>query len=169
MGAWKAGLLHWLVNDQMLPGILAKMPANNWRQWARERPEWIRGAIEEGFWTFVDQKWRDALNVVAAKPAGWGQGGSRAGPPGPDRKGQSEREEAKKLSTAAIHVATTDEKPIMSGGEPRRCKFADVLGCPGQHAPWQCGAFGSIRPEERVKIIEDNKLCSFCLLRGMQN
>ncbi len=68
----KAGLLHRLVNDQTLPGILAKMPANDWKQWAQERPEWIRGVIEEAFWTFVDKKWRDALNVVAAEPAGWG-------------------------------------------------------------------------------------------------
>jgi hypothetical protein len=30
---------------------------------------WIGNMIEEAFWTFVDQKWRDALNVAAAKPA----------------------------------------------------------------------------------------------------
>jgi hypothetical protein len=39
-----------------------------------------------------------------------------------------------------------------------------VLGCPRQHAPWGCGAFGSIRAEERARIIEDNRLCAFCLL-----
>jgi hypothetical protein len=38
MGARKAGLLHQLINDQTLPGILAKMPANDWRQWAKEGP-----------------------------------------------------------------------------------------------------------------------------------
>ncbi len=35
--ARKAGLLHRLINDQTLPGILAKMPASDWRQWAKER------------------------------------------------------------------------------------------------------------------------------------
>jgi hypothetical protein len=32
MGARKVGLLHRLINDQTLPGILAKMPANDWQQ-----------------------------------------------------------------------------------------------------------------------------------------
>jgi hypothetical protein len=49
MGARKVGLLHRLINDQTLPGILAKMPANDWRQWAKERPIWMRGAVEEAF------------------------------------------------------------------------------------------------------------------------
>ncbi len=62
MGARKAGLLSWLINNQTLPGILAKMPPTDWRQWAKERPVWMREAIEEAFWNFVDQKWRDALN-----------------------------------------------------------------------------------------------------------
>jgi hypothetical protein len=54
MGARKAGLLHWLVNDQTLPSILAKMPPNDWRQWARERPTWMREASRKpsgALWT----------------------------------------------------------------------------------------------------------------------
>ncbi len=39
------GLLHLLINDQTLPSILAKMPLNDWRQWAKERPTWMRGAV----------------------------------------------------------------------------------------------------------------------------
>jgi hypothetical protein len=84
LGARKAGLLHRLVNDQMLPSILAKMPSNDWRQWARERPTWMREAIEEAFWSFVDQKWRDALNVAV----GWGAGGGRAPPMTATGRGQ---------------------------------------------------------------------------------
>jgi hypothetical protein len=87
MGARKVGLLHRLINDQTLPSILVKMPANDWRQWAKERPTWIRGAVEEAFWTFVDQKWRDALNMAAAEPAGWNTGSSRTGIHGADRRG----------------------------------------------------------------------------------
>jgi hypothetical protein len=74
MGARKAGQLNRLINDQTLPGILAKMPPADWRQWAKERPAWMREAIEEAFWNFVDQKWRDALNVAAAEPPAWVQG-----------------------------------------------------------------------------------------------
>ncbi len=64
-----------LINDQTLPGILARMPPTDWRQWAKERPNWMREATEEAFWNFVDQKWRDALNVAAAEPPAWGAGG----------------------------------------------------------------------------------------------
>ncbi len=86
MGARKAGLLHRLINDQTLPSILAKMLPNDWHQWARERPMWMREAIEEAFWSFVDQKWRDALNVAA----GWGAGGGRAATHGTDKRGPAE-------------------------------------------------------------------------------
>jgi hypothetical protein len=50
------------------------MPPMDWQQWARERPNWMREATEEAFWNFVDQKWRDALNVAAAEPPAWGTG-----------------------------------------------------------------------------------------------
>ncbi len=66
LGARKAGLLHRLVNDQTLPGIMARMPVGDWKQWAKERPLWIRGPMEDAFWAFVDQKWKDLLNLVAA-------------------------------------------------------------------------------------------------------
>ncbi len=42
--------------------------------------------------------------------------------------------------------------------------FADVAGCAGSHPPWLCRAFGDKVPEERGKIIRDNRLCLFCLL-----
>jgi hypothetical protein len=107
MGARKAGLLHRLVNDQTLPSILAKMPPNDWRQWARERPTWMREAIEEAFWSFVDLKWRDTLNMAAAEPAGWGTGGGRGATHEGERKGVME---AKKLAQAAVHVTGADGK-----------------------------------------------------------
>jgi hypothetical protein len=87
MGARKAGLLNRLVNDQTLPSILAKMPPSDWRQWARERPTWMREAIEEAFWNFVDQKWRDALNVAAAEPPSWGTGSGKGAPRKAKREG----------------------------------------------------------------------------------
>jgi hypothetical protein len=40
----------------------------------------MREAIEEAFWNFVDQKWRDALNVAAAEPPAWGAGGGKGAP-----------------------------------------------------------------------------------------
>ncbi len=85
MGARKAGLLHRLTNDQT-SGILAKMPTSDWKQWAKEGPAWIGGVLEDAFWIFIDKKWRDALNVAAAEPIGWGQGSSSGRPFRADKK-----------------------------------------------------------------------------------
>jgi hypothetical protein len=57
----------------------------------------MREAIEEAFWSFVDQKWRDALNVAAAEPPSWGTGSGKGAPHGGDRRGMAE---AKKLAQA---------------------------------------------------------------------
>jgi hypothetical protein len=55
----------------------------------------MREATEEAFWNFVDQKWRDALNVAAAEPPARGPevGGEllfrmagRRRPPSPPRR-----------------------------------------------------------------------------------
>ncbi len=156
-------LLHQLINDQTLPSILAKMPPNDWRQRAKERPMWMRGAVEEAFWAFVDQRWRDALNMVAAEPTGWSVGSSGAGTHGTDRRGPAEA--TKKLPHATINVAAAEGKPPQAEAGGRRCIFVDVLmRCSGLHPPWKCGAFGNIQAEEKAKIIEENRLCAFCLL-----
>jgi hypothetical protein len=100
LGARKAGLLHRLINNQTLPGILAKMPMGNWKQWAKERPVWIGGVMEDAFWTFVDQKWRDALNIAAAEPTGWGQGSSSSRESGAVMKEDPGKSKARKLAVA---------------------------------------------------------------------
>ncbi len=62
-------LLTKLINDRTLPGIMALMPPGDWKQWTQERPQWIHENMEKAFWRFVDQKWRDSLNMAAAEPA----------------------------------------------------------------------------------------------------
>ncbi len=162
MGARKAGLLNRLINDQTLPSILAKMPPTDWHQWAKERPVWMREAIKEAFWNFVDQKWRDALNIAAAEPLAWGAGaGGRAAPQ------DSVRKEAAKVSkggAAAVHVAGIDGKRHHQGDSGRTCVFKDVMGCTAAHPPWLCKVFGKLPAGEREKLITDNRLCPFCLL-----
>jgi hypothetical protein len=162
MGARKAGLLGRLINDQTLPGILAKMPPTDWRRWAKERPVWMREAIEEAFWNFVDQKWRDALNVAAAEPPAWGAGGGGKGAP----QDGARREAAKgpKAGAAAVHVTGTDGKRHRQGDSGRACVFKDVMGCMTAHPPWLCKVFGKLPAGEREKLITDNQLCPFCLL-----
>ncbi len=163
MGARKAGLLGRLINDQTLPGNLAKMPPADWRQWAKERPAWMREAIEEAFWNFVDQKWRDALNVAAAEPPEWGAGGGgRAAHQEGRKKGGAA--EATKLAKAAVHVTGVDGSRHRQGNSGRTCVFKDVMVCTGTHPPWNCKVFGKLPAKEREKIIKDNRLCPFCLL-----
>ncbi len=162
MGARKAGLLSLLINDQTLPSILAKMPPSEWRQWAREWPTWMREAIEEAFWNFMDQKWKDALNVAAAEPPSWGSSGGKGGPQEGRKKGGAA--EAMKLAKAAVHVTGLDGKHHRHGDSGRTCVFKDMMECQGTHPPWHCKVFWKLPAKERGRIIEDNRLCPFCLL-----
>jgi hypothetical protein len=130
MGARKAGLLSRLINDQTLPGILAKMPPTDWRQWAKERPVWMREAIEEAFWNFVDQKWQDALNVAAAEPPAWGSGGG--GRPAPQDNAKKGATKLAKAGAAAVHVTVADGKRHRQGDSGRPCVFKEVMGKAGQ-------------------------------------
>jgi hypothetical protein len=151
-----------VVKDQTLPGILVKMPPTDWRQWAKERPAWMRGAIEEAFWNFVDQKWRDALNVAAAEPPAWGAGsGGRATPQDSARK---EAAKPVKAGAAAVHMTGADGRRRRQGDSGRTCVFKDVMGCTAAHPPWLCKVFGKLPAGEREKLITDNRLCPFCLL-----
>ncbi len=162
MGARKAGLLGRLINDQTLPGILARMPPTDWRQWAKERPNWMREATEEAFWNFVDQKWQDALNVIAAEPPAWGAGGG--GRISFQDGGKKETAKPAKAGAAAVHVTGTEGRRPHQGDGGRMCVFKGVMGCTGTHPPWLCKAFGKLPAKEREKLIVDNKLCPFCLL-----
>jgi hypothetical protein len=163
MGARKAGLLGQLINDQMLPGILpARMPPTDWRQWAKERPNWMREATEEAFWNFVDQKWRDALNVAAAEPPAWGAGSG--GRVTFQDSGRKEVAKPAKAGAAAVHVTGADGQRPRQGDGGRVCVFKGVMGCSGTHPPWLCKAFGKLPARERERLIVDNKLCPFCLL-----
>jgi hypothetical protein len=161
MGAGKAGLLGRLINDQTLPAVLAKMPPTDWRQLAKEWPVWIRESIEEAFWNFVDQKWRDALNVAAAEPSSWGAGsGGRVS----FQDGRKEATKLAKAGAAAIHVLEAGGKRNRQGDGARVCVFKEVMGCSGAHPPWFCKAFGKMPAKERERLITDNRLCPFCLL-----
>jgi hypothetical protein len=50
---------------------MGKMPHIDWKQWATIRPEWIHEDTDRAFKRFVEQKWKDALNVAAVELANW--------------------------------------------------------------------------------------------------
>jgi hypothetical protein len=166
LGARKASIVHRLINDQTLPGIMAGMPVGDWRQWAKERPTWIGNPVEDAFWAFIDQKWRDSLNVAAAEPAGWDQGGEPRKGVKATGGGEQEKQAVKKAAPAGVHVAMIDNSQAAPSRAQKRCKFAELAGFTGSHPPWLCKVFKDKSPEERNRIIEDNKLCLFCLLHN---
>jgi hypothetical protein len=167
MGARKAGMLEKLINDQTLPGILGRMPPMDWRQWARERPDWSREPADEAFWRFVDQKWKDAINVAAAEPPAWGAGGGGTAAK-PQSVGAKEASKLAKAGAAAIHITEAVGRRTEHGEGKRACIFKEVMGCAGTHPPWFCRAFGKLPAKEREKIIVDNRLCPFCLLHDKE-
>jgi hypothetical protein len=122
----------------------------------------MREATEEAFWNFVDQKWRDALNVAAAEPPAWGTGSG--GRVSFQDGGKKETTKPVKSGAAAVHVAEVEGRKPRQGDKGRVCIFKGVMGCTGTHPPWFCRAFGKLPAKEREKLIVDNKLCPFCLL-----
>jgi hypothetical protein len=170
MGARKAGMLERLINDQTLPGILSRMPPMDWRQWAKERPDWSREPADEAFWRFVDQKWKDAINVAAAEPPAWGAGSGGGKTIGPQSAGAGVKEAGKlaKAGAAAVHVTGGAGRRTEHGEGKKTCIFKEVMGCAGSHPPWFCRAFGKLPAKERERLIVDNKLCPFCLLHDKE-
>jgi hypothetical protein len=104
--------------------------------------------------------------VAAAEPVGWDQGVDlRRSSEGPKR-GKGERPVTRKGPLAGLHAMTASSNKEIQDKAPRKCKFAELTGCTGFHLPWLCKAFGDKTPEERNRIIVDNKLCPFCLLHS---
>jgi hypothetical protein len=50
------GLLKLLINDQMIPSIMGKIPHTDWKLWATSRLDWIHEDIEEAVKKFMEQK-----------------------------------------------------------------------------------------------------------------
>jgi hypothetical protein len=70
-GARAVGHIGLLLNNQTIPKIVGKIPFSDWKEWATNRPEWVHDDVGDAFKKFVEQKWKDALNVAAAEPGGW--------------------------------------------------------------------------------------------------
>jgi hypothetical protein len=69
-GARVVGHLKLLINEQSLSSIIGKIPSVVWKQWAVGRPIWLREEIGVANKRFMEQKLRNALNLVAAGPEG---------------------------------------------------------------------------------------------------
>jgi hypothetical protein len=95
----------------------------------------IGGPVEDAIWTFIDQKWKDSLNVAAAEPARWDQGGSFSRGARVVRKEDQDKQGVKKAPAAGVHVALATGGQATSSWPQKRCKFADVAGYAGSLPP----------------------------------
>jgi hypothetical protein len=114
--------------------------------------------VEEAFWRFIDQKCRGLLNMAAAKLQNMDQRQKRRGRElQRAQKGQAKTGPGRLLRPRGPWPA---QKPW--GERPsKRCRFVGALGCTGTHPPMMCKAFGDQGPEEKKKIIKDNRMCPF--------
>ncbi len=76
---------------------------------------------------------------------------------------------AKKASSAGVNTVAVDVKgdgvvPKVRERAPGKYKFSEIKGYTGLHPPWLRKVFWDKAPDKRSRIMEDNKLCPFCLL-----
>jgi hypothetical protein len=99
------GRVDLLINDQTVPKIMGKMRLADWKEWTTKRPEWAREDMGAAFERYVEQKWRDALNIAAAEPHGWEAGGGKVDR-GHAKKPAGEKSEGATKRTSKITGAT---------------------------------------------------------------
>ncbi len=160
-GTRSIGRLDLLVNDQTVPRIMGKMPYTDWREWATKTPEWVREDLGAAFERFVERKWKDALNVVAAAPQPWE-------PEGPKKeKMTNSKAAAEKAPQGQKGVAKTVGTANVVTQQPtwghRKCRVQEQTGCEGDHLVLRCGKLRKLSLSERRRVLEASGLCMFCL------
>jgi hypothetical protein len=165
-GAKSIGRLDLLINDQTVPKIMGKMPFSDWKEWATKRPEWIRGDLGLAFEGFVERKWRDALNVAAAKPQAW----EAKGP----KRDRSMVDKAAGTRVTGERAAPGQKGPTKTVGtanvvtqQPawrhKQCRVQEQTGCEGDHLVLRCSKLQELSICDRKKVLEASLLCMFCL------
>jgi hypothetical protein len=155
-GARKIGRVELLVNDQIIPKIMSRMPPSDWKEWATKRPGWMGQDAAQAFEEFIERKWLDALNIAATEPAPWRGDGERGakGLRMPE-KASGDGQGIMKL-TGAVNVVERGEgpRPISPQWDlsfRRKCRARNLIGCDGNHMMLQCDIAepGSGREEGR--------------------
>jgi hypothetical protein len=167
-GAKGIGRLSLLINDQMIPKIMSKMPYADWKEWATKRPDWMQQDLTSAFERFVERKWQDALNVAAAEPPSWSverekfsSGGGTQDRVAPASKGVLK-------VTGAVNVveqkaSLRSQSPTWDVSFGRKCRARDLIGCEGDHVLLQCSKLLGMKLSKRKEVLEKSGLCLFCL------
>ncbi len=125
-GAKIIGRVHLLINDQTVPRIMGKMAFADWKEWAMRRPERAQENLGTTFKRFVERRWRDALNVVAAEPSGREDSGSRPEKAQVDKAHPEKTPAEKATGTSKRSAKVTGVANIVTsskGYRERRCQF----------------------------------------------
>jgi hypothetical protein len=168
-GAKWIGRLGLLINDQMIPKIMSKMPCSDWKEWATRRPDWLQQDVAATFERFVKKKWQDALNVATAEPASRNVGREKFSPSGGAQGGTAPTGKWMLKVTGAVNVVEQKAPPPRSHSPSwdvsfgRKCRARNLIGCDGDHVLLQCDNLLSMKLSERKEILEKSGLCLFCL------
>jgi hypothetical protein len=162
------GRLSLLINDQMIPRVMSKMPYTDWKEWATRRPEWLQDDLGPSFEKFVERKWQDALNVATAEPQPWGMEKEKiATSKTAAEKAPHAYKGAGKVS-GVVNVVSQQSppksrSPTWDTSDWRKCRVQPQTGCDGNHVALQCTRLQELGMDERRKVLERSELCMYCL------
>jgi hypothetical protein len=164
-----------LINDQTLPGIMARMPLKDQKQWAKERPLWAGGVIEDASGTLWTRSGRT--------PCTWRQHNQRAGTrertTGMARTGLGKwkvrwqesrghrRPESMRPQPTTQELAV-GQYPSVGKRSRLKCMFAELTGCTGSHPPWLCKAFGDKAKSLRITNYALSACCTVLMRSATQ-
>jgi formylmethanofuran dehydrogenase subunit E len=60
---------------------------------------------------------------------------------------------------------TTADTEVPQGRPLKKCRFVDTH---PPAPPWKCKAFGETALEKRAQVIQEKRICPFCLLHGKE-
>jgi hypothetical protein len=152
MSAKAAWLVKMLINEQALIGIMGRIPVDDWKQWAKERPVWMQGEMNFAFEKFNQQKWMDSLNMAPARLSGFAVGNTMNTAQVVKRLPIEGSKKVAEVKVAASDVVADTKKA------PKKCRFADLLNCLEFHTLCSCKIFAKLATAERDRIMLDNKV-----------
>ncbi len=157
-----------LINDQTIPRIMSKMPYADWKEWATKRPDWMQQDVAATFERFVERKWQDALNLVAAEPVSWSTGKEKFSPNVGTQDRIAPTGKGVLKVTGAVNVVeqgtpSRSYSPSWDVSFGRKCRARNLIGCVGDHVLLQCDKLLGMELSERRDILEKSGLCLFCL------
>ncbi len=120
-----------------------------------------KGRSGVAFEGFMEQKWRDALNVAAAEPQAWETEGPKRDKAVSNRATGEKAAQGQKGAVKTVGAAKVITQHPAWGH--RKCRVQEQTGCEGDHLVLKCGKLRELSLCDRRKVLEASGLCMFCL------